>query len=265
MRTVRALISYDGRAYHGWQRQDGFYSVQEAIEEALYDLVGEKVTVHGSGRTDTGVHALGQVAHFHVHTALDDDRLRHALNHRLASRTVLQRLETCRGDFHARFDARGKRYAYVIWTSRFKPPLADGLVHWTRSVLDWGAMQRAADAFRGEHDFRAFSNAGSDRKTTVRRIQSLRLIARHNRIVLVVQGNGFLYNMVRTMVGTLLEVGTGRLPVDCVAQALRSGVRTDAGMTAPAAGLYLVRVLYPEPIFQGRDRGPGGVPGALQY
>ena len=265
MRTVRALISYDGRAYHGWQRQDGFFSVQEAIEDALFDLLGERIAVHGSGRTDTGVHALGQVAHFHVHTKLDDDRLRHALNHRLGGKTVLRRVETCRADFHARFDTRGKRYAYVMWTSRFRPPLGAGLVHWTRNALNLDAMRTAAAAFRGEHDFNAFRNAGSELNSTVRTIQSLRLVARHNRIVLVVQGNGFLYNMVRTMAGTLMEVGTGRLPVGCVEQALASGIRTDAGMTAPAQGLYLLRVLYREPVFLGRDQGPGGVPGAFDY
>lgn len=258
-------IAYDGRAYFGWQRQDGFLSVQEAIEDALFDLLGDTITLHGSGRTDTGVHALGQVAHCQVASKLGDDRLRHALNARLGGSTVIERLETCRDDFHARFDARGKRYAYVIWTSRFKPPLGHGMYHWVRNSLDLGAMRQAAAAFLGEHDFQAFSNAGSVRHTTVRRIQSARLMARHNRVVFVVQGNGFLYNMVRTMAGTLIEVGTGRLDPECVNRALQSGVRTDAGMTAPAAGLYLVKVLYNEPVFAGRDRGPHGAPGAFDF
>ena len=265
MRTVRALIAYDGSAYHGWQRQDGFFSVQEAIEDALLDLTGDVIPVHGSGRTDTGVHALGQVAHFHLNSRLDDDRLRHALNARLGGKTNLLRVETCPADFHARFHTRSKRYGYVVWTSRFKPPIGEGLFHWNRYVLDLPAMRAAAAPLRGEHDFRAFSNLGSDPKSTVRRIQSMRIVARHNRVAFLVQGNGFLYNMVRTIAGTLLEVGMGRLEPGCVPRALLSGDRDDAGMTAPAAGLYLLRVMYPEPIFVGRDRGVHGPPGAFAY
>ncbi|MEZ6020655.1 MAG: tRNA pseudouridine(38-40) synthase TruA, partial [Planctomycetota bacterium] len=156
-------------------------------------------------------------------------------------------------------------YAYLIHTSRFHPPLGKGLFHWTRSPLDLARMRDAARRFVGEHDFAAFSNAGSVRKTTVRRIHALRLVARHNRVALVVQGNGFLYNMVRTIAGTLIDVGTGRFEPDCVDRALASRERTDAGHTAPAAGLYLVRVLYDEPVFPGRDCGPAGSPGVFQY
>src|ERR1043165_5801159 len=117
MRNVRILVAYDGSPYFGWQRQDGFDTVQQRIEEGLHALAGEHVTVHGSGRTDTGVHALGQVAHFHVDTRLDDDRLRHALNAHLPESIRVRRAETCAADFHARFDARGKRYLYVVATS----------------------------------------------------------------------------------------------------------------------------------------------------
>lgn len=265
MRNVRIEVSYDGSRFYGWQRQDGFESVQQAIEEAVVSLLGAVTTVHGAGRTDTGVHALRQVAHFHVATRMGDDRLRHALNAHLCEGVVIRRLETCPDDFHARFDACGKRYLYMTWTSRFRPPFGLDHGHWVHSSLDLSAMRAAAREFLGRRDFFAFSNAGSERHTTVRTVSAVRVLARRERVVFLVQGDGFLYNMVRTMAGTLLEVGRGKLAPGTVGEAIERRDRTHAGPTAPACGLYLVRVLYPEPLFRGRDRGPGGVPGAFQY
>lgn len=266
MRTVRAEIAYDGSRFFGWQRQAGFDSVQQALEEAFFDLTGSPVTVHGSGRTDTGVHALRQVAHAHVDTRLDDDRLRHALNAHLGEGVIVRRLETCPADFHARFSARGKRYAYLVATTRFRPPFGQAYVHWDRAPLDLVAMRQAAAACEGRHDFRAFGNTGSPRKDTVRTVHHVRVLARRERLAIVVQGEGFLFNMVRIMAGTLLEVGRGHRPADCVSLALRSGTRTDAGATAPAQGLYLVRVLYDEPLFADEIQAPAGrfgTPGAF--
>lgn len=263
MRNLRAKLSYDGSRFFGWQRQDGFVSVQEVLEEALFELTGKPTTVYGSGRTDTGVHALGQVANFHLETKLEDDRLRHALNAHLPKGVVVRRLETCAGDFHARFSAIGKRYAYLTTTSRFRTPFARDLAHWVSSPLDLAAMRDAAKRLVGEHDFIAFSSTGSERKTTVREIRSAHVLARRDRIAFVVQGTGFLYNMVRIIAGTLLEVGRGKLAPDCVTRALENGERTELGATAPPEGLYLVSVLYPEPCFAGRDEGPRGTPGAF--
>lgn len=265
MRNVRVEVAYDGSRFFGWQRQDGFDSVQAALEEAALSLLGEVVTVHGAGRTDTGVHALRQVAHFHVATRLEDDRLRHALNAHLREGVVVRRLETCRDDFHARFHARAKRYAYLTRTSRFRPPFGRALAHWVASPLDLAAMRAAARRIVGTRDFAAFGNAGSERATTVRTVSALRIVARREWFAIVVQGDGFLYNMVRTIAGTLIEVGRGRESPDGVAAALESGERARAGPTAPAGGLYLVRVLYDERPFRGRDRGPAGVPGVLRY
>jgi len=264
VRTVRAQIAYDGSRFYGWQRQDGFESVQGAVEDALAALLDTLVTVHGAGRTDTGVHALRQVAHFHVDTRLDDDRLRHALNAHLTDGVVLQRLETCRDDFHARFDARGKRYVYRVATTRFRPPLLREHQHWVNVPLDLAAMRDAARRMVGRHDFVAFGNTGSQRKTTVRTVHGVRLLARQDHFAVVVQGDGFLYNMVRNMVGTLLDVGRGKRPGSDVDRALEGGARDHVGPTAPARGLYLARVLYPEPVFAGRDVGPAGVPGLFQ-
>ncbi|MDA1264395.1 MAG: tRNA pseudouridine(38-40) synthase TruA [Planctomycetota bacterium] len=263
MRTVRAEIAYDGSRFHGWQRQDGFLSVQGAVEDALACLLETLVTVHGAGRTDRGVHALRQVAHFHVDTRLEDDRVRHALNYHLVDGVVINRLETCSEKFHARFSARGKRYFYLVATSRFPSPIGAQFQHWTNQSLDLAAMRDAARRMQGTHDFVAFGNAGSVRKRTVRTVHGVRVLARRERFVVVVQGNGFLYNMVRNMVGTLIDVGRGRRTADTVDEALRSGEREAVGPTAPACGLYLGRVLYPEPTFVGRDRGPAGVPGVF--
>ncbi|MBL8862694.1 MAG: tRNA pseudouridine(38-40) synthase TruA [Planctomycetes bacterium] len=252
MRNVRVLVAYDGARFFGWQRQDGFDSVQQALEEALLAATGARATVHGAGRTDTGVHALGQVAHFHVETRLDDDRLRHALNAHLPPGVVVREAETCADDFHARFSARSKRYAYQFVTTRFRPAAGAQYAHWTSWPLDVPRMRRAARALLGTHDFAAFGNAGSPRTSTVRTVQHLRFVARRERLCFVIQGDGFLYNMVRTIAGTLLDVGRGKLGEDAPARALASRERDDAGPTAPACGLHLVSVQYRERPFAGR-------------
>jgi tRNA pseudouridine38-40 synthase len=261
MRTFRLQIAYDGSRFFGWQRQDGFASVQQALEEALLSLTGQAVTVHGAGRTDTGVHALAQVAHVHLETRLDGDRLRHAINAHVADGVVVRRAEACREGFHARFDARSKRYMYLTVTSRFPPPFARAHCHWVSYPLDLARMRAAAAALIGEHDFRAFGNTGSPRATTVRKVSGLRFLPHARSFAFVVQANGFLYNMVRTIAGTLLEVGRGKLDPACVARALASGERDELGATAPPNGLYLVSVQYDEPAFSGPDlpaqRRPG--------
>lgn len=264
LRNVRIEVAYDGSRFYGWQRQDGFESVQAAIEDALAELLDTVVVIHGAGRTDTGVHALRQVAHFHVDTRIEDDRLRHALNAHLPPGVSVRRAETCRDDFHARFHALGKRYVYLVQTTRHRPALGPEFVHWEKGVLDRGAMEDAARRMEGERDFAAFGNTGSPRSSTVRRVDHVRIVARCERFAVVVQGNGFLYNMVRTMAGTLLAVGRGNMAPEDVTRALDSGQRASAGPTAPASGLYLARVLYDEPVFRGRDRGPhGGAPGLV--
>jgi tRNA pseudouridine38-40 synthase len=261
MRNVRCEVAYDGSRFYGWQRQDGFESVQGALEDGLAALLDTVISVQGAGRTDTGVHAMRQVAHFHVDTKLPDDRLRHALNAHLPEGVVVRRLETCRDDFHARFHATGKRYLYLTATTRFRPPYGRAFCNWVPWTLDRAAMAAAARVLEGEHDFAAFGNAGSVRRTTVRTVHHVRLVARRERFAIVVQGNGFLYNMVRTIAGTLIDVGKGRLSVADVQAALVSLDRERAGPTAPAQGLYLVRVFYGEPTFRGPDLGTTGAPG----
>lgn len=264
MRNVRMELTYDGSQFFGWQRQDGFETVQQALEEGLVSLLGQSYCVQGAGRTDTGVHALAQVAHCHLDTPLDDDRLRHAWNAHLMDGVVINRLETCPDDFHSRFSARGKRYLYVTSTTRFRSPIGRAHSHWTNRPLDLGTMRQAGALLVGRHDFVAFSNSGSPRSSTVRTVRSLHILARQNAFGVIVEGDGFLYNMVRTLAGTLLAVGRGRIGLEQVERALSNGNRLDAGPTAPACGLYLLRVLYPETIFVGRDRGVVGAPGLFQ-
>lgn len=264
MRNVRALIAYDGSKFFGWQRQEGFESVQQALEESLEALLGAHVVVHGAGRTDTGVHALGQVASFLVDCPLDDDRLRHALNAHLPAGVVVRRLESCAPEFHAQFSARGKRYAYVVCTSRFRLPFAHEHTHWVRDPLDLAAMREACARFVGKRDFAALASSGSPRSSTVRTVRSVKLRARRSGFAVVVEGDGFLYNMVRTMAGTLIEVGRGRRRPEDVTRVLESLDRRSAGPTAPPGGLYLLSVLYDERPFRAPDRGPRGVPGLFQ-
>ncbi|MBM3992020.1 MAG: tRNA pseudouridine(38-40) synthase TruA [Planctomycetes bacterium] len=263
MRNVRMQLAYDGSRFHGWQRQEGFDSVQETVELALESLVSTHVTVFGAGRTDAGVHALGQVAHVHVATALDDDRLAHALNAHLPEGVVVRRLETCADDFHAQFDACGKRYAYRIETGRFRLPFPPQYSHFVRDPLDLAAMRAAAREFLGEQDFASLASAGSPRKSTVRTIRALKIVARRGALAIVVEGNGFLYNMVRTIAGTLLDVGRGKLDPARVRAILDARDRREAAATAPPEGLYLLSVLYEPRAFRGVDRGPRGVPGVF--
>lgn len=259
LRNIRIEISYDGSAYYGWQRQDGFVSVQSAIEDALAELLDTVVVIHGAGRTDTGVHALRQVAHFHVDTRLPDERIVHALNALTPPTVAIRSAETCRDDFHARFDATGKRYVYAVQTTRHRPALAASLLHWEPAPLERAPMEEAARRIVGRRDFAAFGNAGSPRRSTVRHVRQVRIVARRERFAIVVAGDGFLYNMVRTIAGTLLAVGKGGMTPDHVSSALEARDRKLAGPTAPASGLYLARVLYDEPVF--RKRSPHRRPG----
>ncbi len=262
MRNLRLQIAYDGSAFFGWQRQDGFTTVQETIEDAVAQLTGEEVTAQGSGRTDTGVHALRQVANFHVQTRLTDDRFRHGINAHLPESVVVNRVETCADDFHSRFSAVGKRYVYVISTRRFKPSHAERQTAWCPQPLDFALMERAALDLIGDHDFLGLSSVGSNPgKSTVRRVKRLRWIKRRDTLAFAIEAEGFLYNMVRTIAGTLVDIGRQRLPEDCIRQVLLSRERNSAGPTAPAGGLYLLRVLYNESTFPGVDPGPNGTPG----
>ncbi len=247
-------IAYDGAGFAGWQRQEGFDSVQERLEEALGHLFGEPVVVHGAGRTDAGVHALRQCAHVHVPRDFEPHDLLRAVNGHLPETVRVRDCRRVPPGFHARFSASGKRYVYRSVVSRILPVFGRGRVHWIRRPVDLERIRAGARHLRGEHDFAAFSsNPGYQRKRgTVRRIDQLRVVRRPHGFDLFAQGNGFLYNMVRTIAGTLIDVGVGRSEPDDVASILASCDRRRAGFNAPAEGLYLLRVLYPPEAFDPR-------------
>ncbi|MEM7516656.1 MAG: tRNA pseudouridine(38-40) synthase TruA [Planctomycetota bacterium] len=252
MRNVRVRLAYDGSKFHGWQRQDGFVTPQEELEHALHDLTGGVCPVHGASRTDAGVHAHGQVASFYCDTRLEDERLLGALNARLPEGVSVRALETCSPEFHARYDARGKRYLYVVRTEAVRSPFGER-AHSIRGALDYGAIREAASYLLGTQDFAAFSSTGAPRTSTVRTIAHLRVLQRRRVFAFVIQGDGFLYNMVRIIAGTLIAVGQGKREPACIQRAIQAGERTELGATAPARGLHLLRVLYSEPGFVARQ------------
>lgn len=244
MRIV-LVIEYDGTNYCGWQVQKNGISVQQRLEEAVERAVGASISVHSAGRTDAGVHALGQVAHFDAETDIPADKFFYVLNTLLPDDIRIKRSYQADGDFHARFSAQGKHYRYVIRNAREKGAI-DRLYSMFEPIpLDIERMRGAAKHIEGTHDFAAFCAAGTDLKgTTVRTVYSVEVTRDGDHVLIDVKGNGFLYNMVRIIAGTLLGVGKGKLAPEAVKNALEAGDRTLAGATAQPQGLFLVEVYY---------------------
>lgn len=246
MRRIRLIISYDGTNYVGWQVQPNGVSVQALLEKALFELTGEQIRVEGSGRTDSGVHAKAQVAHFDTEARMAADKFAIAMNMHLPPDIRVLFSEECDPTFHARFSAKRKVYSYTVQLG----PHADVFLRTTSLHLhyipDVEAMQKAAAAVIGTHDFNAFKCADSSMENTVRTITRSEWNRNGNLLVYTVEGNGFLYNMVRVLVGTMLEIGSGKRPVSDMENAIETGSRTSAGATAPARGLRLERVIYPD-------------------
>jgi len=251
-RTWKLELAYDGERYLGWQRQRQEPTVQGVVEEALARIGHPGASVIGAGRTDTGVHALRQVAHVRLVTALESDRLRAALNAHLPADVVVTRADPVSAEFHARYGVRRKRYAYGIRLAAVRSPFLDRRFWRLAATLDVPAMRVGAAFLRGRHDYSAFRGSLAGDKDPVRTIRHLHLVRRGERLWLVFQGDGFLYRMVRSIVGTLVEVGRGRWTPDDVRAMLASRDRQRAGPSAPAHGLYLLRASYVDP----RERGP---------
>ena len=259
MATFKITVAYDGTDFVGWQRQAAGTSIQGLIEDALGELDGRKVMVAGAGRTDAGVHALGQVATFTLARPFDAATVVRAVNARLPAEVrVLTAVEVA-PTFHGRFAARTKTYGYRIWNGEAVSPFERRYVWQLAGALDFDAMGRAARLFEGTHDFAAFQAAGGEARETVRTVLSSRLridfparlpdsgfqsSGQSAILVYEIVGDGFLRHMVRAIVGTLVEVGRGRRPVEWVCEVLASRDRRRAGPTAPATGLFLVSIDY---------------------
>ena len=274
MRTLKLTIAYDGTAYSGWQRQENAQGVQAVVEDTLAAIVGEPVTIMGAGRTDAGVHAAAQVASGRIEHAINVDDLVRALNIRLPRDIRVRQVEEMFAGFDARFHAVSKTYRYSMWNGAEPGPFLRPFLWHLPYGLDLAAMQEAARLLLGEHDFAAFQGSGGSVKTTVRRllVSDLRQVdvdeghllalprterdeARANRLLRYeVTGTGFLRHMVRAIIGTLVEVGRGRMSVDDLVDIMASRDRGRAGMNAPPHGLMLWNVRYEDRKQKGEDR-----------
>jgi tRNA pseudouridine38-40 synthase len=247
VRTVKLVIEYDGARYAGWQAQKNGPGIQEAVEQAIFRVTGERLRIAGSGRTDAGVHAQGQVATFKTESSIPAERFAAALNAHLPEDLAVLASEEVPASFHARKGARAKTYRYRILNRPARPALERGRVYHLVPKLDVEAMRRAARGLVGRHDFRAFTPVASVKPGGYEReIFALEVHKQGDEVVIEVTGSGFLHNMVRCIAGTLIEVGRGKLAPAAVKDILASRDRRRSGPTAPACGLYLVRVEYGE-------------------
>jgi tRNA pseudouridine38-40 synthase len=243
-RTWKLVLEYDGTGYAGWQRQAGETTVQEVLEDALSELLRERVSTVAAGRTDAGVHALGQVASFRTRSAVPAGGVIHGTNALLPGDVAVRLAEEALPGFHAQRDAKGKLYRYRILTRRVRSPVRARFSHRIGAPLDVEAMSRAARGLVGTHDFSAFRNAGSVAGSGVRTLRRLDIDRLEEYICIEAEGDGFLYKMVRNLVGTLILVGQAKLAPDEVPEILAARDRRRAGPTAPARGLCLVEVYY---------------------
>ena len=244
MRNIKLTVAYDGRNYHGFQRQANAVTVQQVLEERLAVIMDHPVAVTGAARTDAGGHAYGQVVNFAAAGRIPLDRIPRAVNSLLPDDIAVWQAAEVPASFHARYDARGKIYEYCIWQGPHKDPFRRDLTWHIPAPLDVVSMSRALALLQGRHDFSAFRASGGASVRPVRTLYQARCRREGDLLVFRFAGDGFLYHMVRNIVGTVVEVGQGRRAVAAVQQILQARDRTLAGPTAPAAGLYLRTVWY---------------------
>jgi tRNA pseudouridine38-40 synthase len=244
MRNIKLILAYDGTDFHGWQRQPGLRTVQQALEEAILELTQHAPATTASGRTDAGVHALGQVVHFYTPSRHSTDVFTRGLNALLPRDLRVLEAHEMPQAFHATLDARSKRYRYVIDNAPIASPFLLRYSWHVHRPLDVEAMNRAGAALMGRHDFRSFETDWPNRTSSVRTIFDLTVTRTLEQVWLEVEADGFLYNMVRAIAGTLLLVGTGKRPESWARAVLEAENRATAGPTAPPQGLYLLSVRY---------------------
>ena len=243
---IAAIVEYDGAGFCGWQLQDGVRTVQGVVEEAVSRVADEAIRVTTAGRTDTGVHATGQVIHFDTSAQRSTHSWVNGVIAHLPKDVVLRWASEVDDAFHARFAATGRQYHYVIVNRPERPTFQRGKVTWERRPLDEKRMQLAANDLVGEHDFSSYRTVHCQAKSAVRELREFRVWRVENRIILSVYANAFLHHMVRNLAGVLMVIGHGEQEIGWAKEVLDQRDRTLGGVTAPAAGLYLTRVDYPE-------------------
>ncbi len=254
MRNIQLTLAYDGTDFHGWQRQPGFRTVQQVLEDALEELTVAPTTTYACSRTDAGVHALGQSVHFLTASTHTSETFVRALNALLPADLRVQAARERPQAFHATLDARAKRYRYVIDNATIASPFQLRYSWHVRRPLDVTAMTSAAAALLGRHDFHSFETDWPNRMSSVRTIFDIAIERAGAFVTIEVEADGFLYNMVRSITGTLVWVGTGKRPTSWVAEVLKAQNRVEAGPTAPPQGLFLVAIRFPT------DEDPPGPP-----
>ncbi|OPJ66188.1 tRNA pseudouridine(38-40) synthase TruA [Clostridium chromiireducens] len=244
MRNIKLIIEFDGSDFCGWQRQPKGRTVQKVIETAIFKATGEEIMINGSSRTDAGVHAREMVANFITNSTIPGDKFREALNTRLPEDVSIIKSEEVEENFHARYSSKGKTYSYTIVNRYERLSLGHQYLYHYRYNLNIDEMKKACQYFMGSHDFRAFMSPGSSIKTTVRNIKELYIEQKGDRIKIFITADGFLYNMVRIIVGTLLKIGNGKLKAEEIEKIIIEGNRKRAGMCVPPNGLVLEKVFY---------------------
>ena len=245
MKRVRLTVAYDGTNYHGWQIQNNGITVESELNRCLSELLQEEIRVIGASRTDAGVHALGNIAVFDTNARMPAEKISYALNQRLPEDIRIQKSEEVAPDWHPRHVDSRKTYEYRIYRGEFPMPVKRLYSYFTYRRLDVEKMRRAAAYLEGEHDFQSFCQTGAQTETTVRRIYAIEIEEQGAELVIRVCGNGFLYNMVRIIAGTLMEVGEGKRAPEDMERILAACDRAAAGPTAPAQGLMLMRYEFP--------------------
>lgn len=244
MRNIKLIIEYDGKKFGGWQKQPNKLNIQGEIEKAIEEITGEAVELNASGRTDAGVHSLGQTANFKTNSKIDISKMAIAINSKLKQSIRIIKAEEVDEKFHARYSCKGKKYKYVINNSKYGSAIYRDLEYHMPIKLNVEAMQKGIKYFEGEHDFKSFKASGTSSKSSVRTIYSAKVIEDGERIIVELEGNGFLYNMVRIISGTIVDVGLGKIKPEEIPEIIESKDRTRAGKTLPPQGLYLVEVYY---------------------
>ncbi len=244
MQTISLKLKYDGSHYHGWQRQNNVQTVQGTVEKALKRVLKQDISIDGSGRTDAGVHALGQCVTFKADLTMPVNNVKFALNKILPLDIHVMEARIVPDEFHARYSAIGKTYQYKIHTVKERDPFLERYSYHYPHELDIDRMRQAMVRFLGTHDFRTFMASGSMTQNTVRTIYDVSLEATDTSVIFTVTGNGFLYNMVRIIVGTLLHVGIGKITPEQIPEIIGARSRDRAKFTPPGCGLYLAKVYY---------------------